>query len=169
VREESFEAKVNEEPAAPDANEEPVESTVPDTDDESAEPAEPVNSAGRAADQSAELKRALAELPSLRILFESQSNVLTAESLDILDQIAAVLIRFPETKVAIEGHTDSTGPSDANLELSLLRATTVRDYLIEKGVSVYNLRALGFGEEVPLADNRTAEGRAINRRIDFTF
>ena len=116
-----------------------------------------------------DLRSALSELPTLRILFKTDVNVLTQKSQDVLDQIASVLLRFPETNVAIEGHTDSTGASELNLRLSLLRATTVRDYLIDKGVSVYNLRALGFGEEVPIADNQTAEGRAINRRIEFTF
>ena len=116
-----------------------------------------------------ELRNALSELPSLRILFETDVNVLTADSQNVLNQVADALLRFPDTSVAIEGHTDSTGDQSLNLELSLLRATTVRDYLIDKGVSVYSLRALGFGEEVPIADNQTAEGRAINRRIEFTF
>jgi len=116
-----------------------------------------------------DLRSALSELPTLRILFETDVNVLTPESQDVLDQIASILVRFPDTNVAIEGHTDTTGDSELNLGLSLLRATTVRDYLIGKGVSIYNLRALGFGEEVPIADNQTAEGRAINRRIEFTF
>ncbi len=111
----------------------------------------------------------MAALPSLQILFGTHDNALTPESLDILDQIAAILVRFPDSKVAIKGHTDATGDFDDNLRLSLLRATTVRDYLIDKGVSGQNLRALGYGEQMPIADNATPEGRAINRRIEFTF
>ncbi len=118
---------------------------------------------------SEKLRETLANLPSLRILFETSSNVFTAESINTLNKIADVLLQFPDTKVSIEGHTDATGTRVANLNLSLLRATTVRDYLIGKGVSVYSLRALGYGEELPIANNRTAKGRATNRRIDFTF
>ena len=111
----------------------------------------------------------MAGLPSLQIRFGTYDNALTPESLDILDQIAAILIRFPDSKVAIIGHTDSTGELDENLRLSLLRATTVRDYLTDKGVPGQNLRALGYGEQMPVADNATPEGRAINRRIEFKF
>lgn len=114
-------------------------------------------------------REALATLPSHRIQFESQANILTADSLEILDEIAEILIRYPETELVIEGHTDSTGTPEENLALSLLRATTVRDYLVKKGVSIYSLRAIGYGEGAPIADNRTAEGRATNRRIEFTF
>ncbi|MFK8083013.1 MAG: OmpA family protein [Granulosicoccus sp.] len=116
-----------------------------------------------------ELRQALADLPSLRIRFESSSNVLTEESRPVLDQIADVLMSFPDTIVSIEGHTDSTGSSEINLELSLARATAVRSYLIDRGVSVFMLRAKGFGEEIPIASNRTALGRAANRRIEFKF
>ena len=111
----------------------------------------------------------MAELPSLQILYDTRGNALTPGSLRILDQIATILIRYPDSKVAIKGHTDSVGDLDDNLRLSLLRATTVRDYLIEKGVAAHNLRALGYGEQMPIADNATPEGRAINRRIEFTF
>ncbi|MFT6878079.1 MAG: outer membrane protein OmpA-like peptidoglycan-associated protein [Granulosicoccus sp.] len=116
-----------------------------------------------------DLKQALRDLPSLRILFGTEGNRLTVESLNILDQIAETIIQYPNTQVAIEGHTDATGEPDQNLQLSLLRATTVRDYLIRQGVSVFNLRAIGVGEAVPLVSNDSPEGRAKNRRIEFTF
>ena len=115
------------------------------------------------------LEQALADLTSLRILFESNSDVLAEESLEVLDQIADTLLAFPDTVVSIEGHTDFTGNSADNLALSLARAIAVRDYLVGRGVSTLNLKAKGFGEEVPIADNRTAAGRAANRRIEFTF
>jgi outer membrane protein OmpA-like peptidoglycan-associated protein/osmotically-inducible protein OsmY len=120
-------------------------------------------------DRNVGLKQALQELPSLRILFGTEGNRLTIDSLDILDQIAATINQYPDTQVIIEGHTDATGELDRNLQLSLLRATTVRDYLIRQGVSVYNLRTIGVGEAVPLVSNDTPEGRAKNRRIEFTF
>ncbi len=163
------------EPLAPvetEAPQEPVASAEPEAPSKPApspEPATTVVAINEQSGQNEELRTALSELPTLRILFETDVNVLTAKSQIVLDQIADALMRFPDTSVAIEGHTDATGDQTLNLELSLLRATTVRDYLIDKGVSVYSLRALGFGEEVPIADNQTAEGRAINRRIEFTF
>ena len=94
---------------------------------------------------------------------------MTPESLDTLGQIADVLASHPETTVTIEGHTDSTGDVGDNLALSLARAMSVRSYLVDQGVSVFNLRAKGFGEGVPIADNQTATGRATNRRIEFKF
>ncbi|MFK7993143.1 MAG: OmpA family protein [Granulosicoccus sp.] len=116
-----------------------------------------------------QLQKALSKLPSLRILFESSSNVIAEESREVLDQIADVLKSYPETTVTIEGHTDSTGDGEINLALSLSRATIVRSYLVEQGVSVFKLRAKGFGEEIPIANNQTAAGRAANRRIEFKF
>jgi outer membrane protein OmpA-like peptidoglycan-associated protein len=178
VTESPAEPETPSEPDTPAATEIPVKPEVPASPESSVNTETPAQS-GTASEPKTQvepsvrndlsLKQAFAELPNLRILFESQSNILTPESLDTLDKIAGILIRFPDSNVAIEGHTDSTGTNEENLQLSLLRATTVRDYLIEKGVSVYNLRALGFGEEVPIANNQTAEGRAINRRIEFTF
>ena len=103
------------------------------------------------------------------MLFESESDVIAEQSLEVLNKIANVLIRFPETPLSIEGHTDSTGSTEANLALSLERAIAVRAYLVERGVPILNLRARGFGEEVPIESNQTSNGRATNRRIEFKF
>lgn len=115
------------------------------------------------------LLKELNSLASLHVLFETDRDILTSDSLTVLDQVAHVLVQFPDTVVTIAGHTDAAGPRDINLSLSLSRATTVRDHLIDYGVSVYRLRAKGYGEDVPIANNRTPEGRATNRRIEFTF
>jgi len=115
------------------------------------------------------LQAEIDSLDSLRILFQTHKNTLTVGSLDILDQIAEIVNRYPDSQIIIEGHTDATGNPKQNLTLSLLRATTVRDYLISRGVSPFNLRTIGLGEGVPLVPNSTPEGRAINRRIEFTF
>ena len=115
------------------------------------------------------LRKAFNALPITRILFKSGSNVLTDESLDGLDQIASLLRQYPAIPVAISGHTDATGPDDINLLLSQTRANTVRDYLIDRGVTQFQLTAYGFGEGVPIADNNTSTGRRINRRIEFNF
>jgi OOP family OmpA-OmpF porin len=65
----------------------------------------------------------------------------------------------------IEGHTDSVGNDDYNLKLSQRRADAVRQYLLDKGVAGARLEAKGFGESQPVADNKTVEGRAQNRRV----
>lgn len=115
------------------------------------------------------LQQALSTLPTTQILFELGSAVLTPNSVNTLNQVAAVLISFPELTISIEGHTDATGESEANLALSLERAVVVRTYLIGQGVSMLNLRAKGYGEDKPLTSNETATGRATNRRIEFKF
>ena len=113
------------------------------------------------------LKNAFNDLPSMDILFESSSDILTIESLDVLDSIADVLVNHPDIPIRIEGHTDSSGTKQDNLILSQLRANSVRDYLVDRGVSIYRLKAYGFGEGVPISDNSTPDGRADNRRIEF--
>ena len=115
----------------------------------------------------AALSNALSDLPSMDILFESSSDILTIDSLDVLDSIANVLLDHPDIPIRIEGHTDASGTEQENLILSQLRANSVRDYLIDRGVSIYRLKAYGFGEGVPISDNSTPEGRADNRRIEF--
>ena len=113
------------------------------------------------------LKNAFNDLPSMDILFESSSDILTIESLDVLDSIADVLVNHPDIPIRIEGHTDASGTKQDNLILSQLRANSVRDYLVDRGVSIYRLKAYGFGEGVPISDNSTPDGRADNRRIEF--
>ena len=125
--------------------------------------------AAKKAAQREDVQTAMSELPSMRILFDSEGNSLTAASYDVLDQVADVLLDYPDTEVIVEGYTDATGDPRRNMDLSLLRATTVRDYLIQRGVSIYNVRAIGLGAANPLVSNATPEGRAINRRIEFTF
>ena len=69
----------------------------------------------------------------------------------------------------IEGHTDSRGDKALNKRLSLSRANAVKDYLVLYGVPIQRLKAVGFGESKPIADNKSAKGRAKNRRIEFTI
>ncbi|RKX69963.1 hypothetical protein DRP53_06475, partial [candidate division WOR-3 bacterium] len=92
------------------------------------------------------------------------------ESYPILDEAAAILTSHPEIRVEIQGHTDSIGSDAYNLKLSNLRANAVRTYLIERhGIDPSRLVARGYGESRPIADNRTKEGRAQNRRVDFVI
>ena len=69
--------------------------------------------------------------------------------------------------LTIEGHTDSKGTDEYNMTLSQKRANAVRAYLIEKGIAESRLKATGFGETTPIADNNTSAGRAKNRRVEL--
>ena len=74
----------------------------------------------------------------------------------------------PNIKVQISGHTDNTGTDEYNMQLSLDRAKAVADYLISKGIDAKRLTWRGYGASKPVADNTTEEGRAMNRRTEFT-
>ena len=76
---------------------------------------------------------------------------------------------MPDLGAIIEGHTDSTGSADFNLELSQRRASAVMGFLAGQGVPPEKLKAVGFGMQQPVADNATAEGRARNRRVEIVI
>lgn len=101
------------------------------------------------------------------VSFDTDSAVLTAGSSEILDRVAASLQAWPEVRVEIDGHTDSTASDAHNLRLSQARAESVERYLIAKGVDPKRLATRGFGESKPIADNATREGRAKNRRVEL--
>jgi len=101
------------------------------------------------------------------INFESDSSKLLASSKAELDRVAAGLRGQPTMGLIIEGHTDATGPDAYNLTLSKLRAKAARDYLVSQGIESSRLQAEGYGESRPIASNKTKEGRAENRRVEF--
>lgn len=84
-----------------------------------------------------------------------------------LEAIKEILKNYPNAKFAIEGHTDNTGSAKVNQKLSEDRAKVVMDKLIEKGVNPANLTSAGFGSTKPVADNKTKEGKALNRRTEI--
>jgi OmpA-OmpF porin, OOP family len=100
-----------------------------------------------------------------RLNFETNSAVLRADSRDQLTNIAAILTAYPAAHVKIGGYTDNSGNSTANRQLSQARAEAVRDALTGLGVDPSRVEAEGYGDEHPVADNNTAEGRAKNRRV----
>ncbi|VAV97840.1 hypothetical protein MNBD_ACTINO01-2594 [hydrothermal vent metagenome] len=100
--------------------------------------------------------------------FEVKSYALTSEGEALLDEISAALESVPNVRVRISGHTDSQGSHEDNQVLSELRARTVLEYLVAKGADQGRFEMVGLGESEPIADNTTAEGRARNRRIEFT-
>jgi outer membrane protein OmpA-like peptidoglycan-associated protein len=81
--------------------------------------------------------------------------------------LVKILNEYPEANVSIDGHTDNVGVSVANLELSQKRADAVKAYLVNKGISAMRLTATGYGDSQPIADNKTKDGKAKNRRVDF--
>ncbi len=101
--------------------------------------------------------------------FDTGRASIKRESFGVLDQVAKVLHENPEVKrVRIDGHTDDVGSARLNRELSRKRAAAVVQYLIGKGVAKERFASEGFGEDKPIAPNRTALGRAKNRRVEFT-
>ena len=105
-----------------------------------------------------------------KVTFETGSAEIARSSYGLLDDVATLINRHDEIRlIRIDGHTDSVGNAQMNLELSEDRAASVRQYLIDKGVAGYKLRAVGFGEESPIATNDTEEGRAQNRRVEFNI
>jgi outer membrane protein OmpA-like peptidoglycan-associated protein len=102
------------------------------------------------------------------IQFEFNAARILPESYFILDAVVDILLRHPEVKqVRVEGHTDNVGGADFNQRLSEARAQSVMKYLIDKGVDPSRLRGQGFGLSRPIADNKTEDGRAKNRRVRF--
>ncbi len=99
--------------------------------------------------------------------FEFGKARLTNDSYVILDQVYASLVEWPEIKIEIRGHTDSVGSRIANKRLSFKRAQAVSNYLITKGITPGRLIAVGMGEDEPISDNSSAEGRAMNRRVEL--
>jgi len=99
--------------------------------------------------------------------YDFNSSKLTAESYPILFHAAQVLLQNTDVNVDIVGYTDNIGTKAQNKKISERRAQTVKNYLIAKGVSASRLNTMGMGEDNPIADNKTAAGRAANRRIEF--
>lgn len=105
-----------------------------------------------------------------QVHFKTGSTQIDESSYPLLEEIAGVIKDHPELKlIQIEGHTDDQGGALANQRLSQGRAEAVRDFLVKAGVQGERLTALGFGEAVPIAENTTPEGRARNRRVEFTI
>ncbi len=103
------------------------------------------------------------------ILFATNSASVGGPLVGDLRVLAANLNRYPNSTVEVQGHTDNTGPAAFNADLSQRRAQSVASILAQNGVSSGRLRAVGFGEDSPIASNLTTEGRAQNRRVQIVI
>ncbi len=101
------------------------------------------------------------------VLFAFNKYTLKPEARERLARISGIVLAYPDLHLNIEGYTDSIGTDEYNQSLSEKRAATVRDYLVSSGVSMNNVVAQGFGKADPVADNSTAAGRKLNRRVDM--
>ncbi len=111
-------------------------------------------------------KAILVNLPD-GVTFAVDSTTISPSFQTTLDQIATSLKTYPDSLIDVYGHTDSTGSDTYNQGLSERRARAVADYLGMRGVSSARIRSQGFGEQYPVASNETAEGRALNRRVEI--
>jgi outer membrane protein OmpA-like peptidoglycan-associated protein len=101
------------------------------------------------------------------VLFDFNKYTLKPEARERLARISGIVLAYPDLHLQVEGYTDSIGSDQYNQGLSEKRAATVRDYLVSSGVSINNVVAEGFGKADPVADNSTAAGRKLNRRVDM--
>lgn len=101
------------------------------------------------------------------VLFDTGQYALKPAARERLARVAGIVLAYPDLKLQIEGHTDNVGTEEYNQVLSEKRAAAVRDYLLQAGVSLSNVFARGLGMTDPIADNGTAAGRKLNRRVDM--
>jgi outer membrane protein OmpA-like peptidoglycan-associated protein len=102
------------------------------------------------------------------VLFDFNQHTLKSEARERLAKISGIVLAYPDLKLEIDGYTDSVGSDEYNQTLSDKRAEAVRDYLVSSGVSMNNVVARGMGKADPVADNSTAAGRQLNRRVEMT-
>lgn len=103
------------------------------------------------------------------ITFPTAGSSLKSDFYSVLDSVALVLEEFDKTIIAVAGYTDSQGSDSYNQKLSEDRAASVAAYLKGKKIVAARFEVIGFGEKNPIADNKTAEGRALNRRVELTL
>lgn len=103
------------------------------------------------------------------VTFPTNESSLKSDFYSVLDSVALVLIEFNKTTIVVAGYTDSVGSDASNQALSQRRAESVTAYLTSKKVTAARFETVGFGERNPVADNKTSQGRALNRRVEITL
>ncbi len=101
------------------------------------------------------------------ILFESGKSDLKPKALESITKLGDILKKYPENIITVKGHTDDQGADDLNKTLSEKRAENVKQQLIKTGVPAETVTIVGMGESVPVADNKTTDGRSKNRRVEI--
>jgi outer membrane protein OmpA-like peptidoglycan-associated protein len=101
------------------------------------------------------------------VLFDTGKYMLRPGAREKLAKVSGIIMSHPGLRIQVEGHTDSVGGEEYNMQLSQNRADAVRGYLVEQGVQSGNVTAQGFGKTLPVADNSTAAGRQMNRRVEL--
>jgi OOP family OmpA-OmpF porin len=104
-------------------------------------------------------------IPSIYGAFNSTD--LTYPSFNALDSVIMVMNDHPDTRIRITAHTDNRGSKAVNMKLSKQRAQVVKEYLMQNGIHANRIETRGLGAEQPIAENDSAEGRSMNRRVDF--
>ena len=99
--------------------------------------------------------------------FDHDSAVVRPGLYSEINRIANVMLQYPDTVIRVEGHTDSTGSEQYNLELSARRAVAVKNLISDKGISPSRLETVTYGETRPIATNETEAGRQLNRRVEI--
>jgi outer membrane protein OmpA-like peptidoglycan-associated protein len=102
-------------------------------------------------------------------LFDVDSSVLKPSGYSEIDRVTNVLKKYPETRILVEGHTDSTGSETYNQKLSERRAQAVKNAIVSRGVAESRIETAGFGESKPYGSNQTAAGRQLNRRVNVVI
>jgi OOP family OmpA-OmpF porin len=138
---------------------------VPDFQDRCPDRAGPASNKG-CPEIPAEKKKILNEATKY-INFDFNKATLKASSYPRLQQMVQILNDYPDYSLSIAGHTDSKGDDNYNTRLSYQRAAAARTYMLSKGIPAERIEARGYGETKPIADNKTAAGQALNRRVDF--
>lgn len=103
------------------------------------------------------------------VYFDTNRSEVKGASKTTLNSMADILKEYPKSNILVEGHTDSAGPDDYNMDLSEQRASSVTDYLISQGIDTGRLTTKWYGENQPIADNTTKEGKAKNRRVELAI
>ena len=101
------------------------------------------------------------------MLFDFDKSNVKPEAGAILDRLVAFMNENKDKKAALSGHTDNVGSDAYNQKLSERRTNSVKDFVVKKGVDASRISGQGFGESKPIADNKTKEGRAKNRRVEI--
>jgi len=103
------------------------------------------------------------------VYFDTNKSDVKGTSAQTLNRLVGIFKEYPKTNILVEGHTDSAGSDEYNMSLSQQRATSVTDYLISQGLDASRFQTKWYGENQPIADNTTTEGKAKNRRVELAI